>query len=88
MEWVNPRWANRLSGVDNQKVETKSMSGILCAKAPHSIAFLPKPLSKKASPTQAPSAMWVNESNYFLKVQCHNWWIKNLVHKNKWQKPF
>ena len=62
IECVKPRCANKLSGVFNQNVEMKSISGMLCANAPHSIAFLPKPFSKKASPMHAPKTIWVKES--------------------------
>ena len=63
IECVKPRWASRLSEVFSHKPDKKSTSGTLCAKAPQNKAFLPNPLSKKASPMQAPSAICVSESN-------------------------
>jgi len=39
-----------------------SKSGIVPAKAPKSIALLPILFPKTASPTAAPSTIWVNES--------------------------
>jgi hypothetical protein len=62
-ECVNPLCARRLDEVSIQNEARKSISGILCAKAPHIIAFLPSFLPAKASPIQAPSAICVRESN-------------------------
>ena len=56
-ECVNPRCANKPEEVFIQKEVIKSISGILCARAPHNIAFLPNGLPKNASPMQAPSAI-------------------------------
>ncbi len=63
-ECVKPRCANKLEEVSIQKEATKSISGTLCAMAPHSIAFLPSVLPAKASPMQAPRARCVKESIY------------------------
>ena len=68
-ECVNPRCANKLEVVLSQVAAVKSISGILCAMAPHSIAFLPKVLPAKASPMQAPSARWVRESIMMIDWQ-------------------
>ncbi len=54
------------SGVFNYDAAIKSISGMLCANAPHTIAFLPKPFSKKASPMQAPNTMRVSESRILI----------------------
>ena len=66
IECVKPRWANNVSGVLIQNPAKKSISGMLWASMPHSIAFLPNPFSKKASPMQAPNATWVSESKFYL----------------------
>jgi hypothetical protein len=43
----------------------KSASGMLWARAPITIAFLPSRFPATSSPIQAPTAMWVNESILF-----------------------
>ena len=63
MECVNPRCAMMSCVSFNQKVVMKSMSGVLCATAPTSNAFLPSFFPAMASPMQAPRTMWVKESN-------------------------
>src|SRR5438045_7526952 len=62
MECVKPRCANKLPAGLIQKAARKSISGILCARAPQSIAFFPRVLPANASPIQAPSAICVRES--------------------------
>ena len=57
MEWVKPRCANKSEGVSSHAADTKSISGMLCANMPQSIAFLPTVLPAKASPIQAPRAI-------------------------------
>ena len=61
-ECVNPLCASRAAEISIQKDATKSISGMLCANAPHSIAFFPSCLPANASPMQAPRAIWVMES--------------------------
>jgi hypothetical protein len=65
-EWVKPRWASKLEEVSIQKEAIKSISGMLCANAPHNMAFLPSVFPANASPMQAPSAIWVMESKFFM----------------------
>jgi hypothetical protein len=57
IECVKPRWANKPDGVSSHVAAIKSISGMLCAIMPHTIAFLPNVLPAKASPIHAPRAI-------------------------------
>jgi hypothetical protein len=65
-ECVNPLWDNKLEDVFIHRELITSISGILCARAPHIIAFLPSVFPAKASPMQAPRTKWVTESMFSI----------------------
>ena len=70
IEWENPLCITEAVRSSTKNLDTISRSGIVPANAPSTIALLPIFFPSTASPTEAPSTIWVIESKKFKNYLC------------------